>query len=340
MAQLLLVTQSGIYCPQGDFYIDPWIPVEYAIITHAHPDHARIGHRNYLVHKDSVGMLQHQIGPYLQCHTVDYGECIVRNGVKITLHPAGHIPGSAQVRLEYKGEVWVFTSDFKLSSDGISTDYESIKCHVLVSEGTFGLPLFKWESQEIIFDQINQWWSKNKAQKKQSVLVCNAIGKAQRILRNIDPNIGSLYAHRSIYNINRVLNRQGILVPDTKRLELSDNENSEGALHIIPQNVLNTPWIKSIPNYSLGIVSAWMTLKEQRKKRLFDNHFILSDHADWNQLKKAIINSEAEKVYLTHGYSSSLYRWLREEGVDVHEFQTKFKGEMDELNGKYDLISA
>lgn len=331
MSQLLHVTSSGIFCPLGDFYIDPWKPVDNAIITHAHADHARIGHRNYLVHKDSVNLIRYQIGPYLQCQAVDYGETIYKNGVKVSLHPAGHIPGSAQVRIEYKGEVWVFSSDIKLSSDGMSTEYESIKCHALVSEGTFGLPLFNWEDQNVVFDSINNWWAKNKANNKTSVLVCNAVGKAQRVLRNLDPKIGELVAHRSIYNINRVFNKQGIKVPETKRLELTMNQGLDQSLVFIPQNIVNTPWMKSIENYSLGIVSAWMTLKEERRRNKYDNHFILSDHADWSQLKQVAIDSGAEKVYLTHGYASSLYRWLRDQGVEVHEMQTEFSGEMNEL---------
>lgn len=331
MSQLLHVTSSGIFCPMGNFYIDPWKPVDNAIITHAHSDHARIGHRNYLVHKDSVNLIRYQIADYLQCQAVDYGETIYKNGVKVSLHPAGHIPGAAQVRIEYKGEVWVFSGDIKLSPDGMSTEYESVKCHALVTEGTFGLPLFNWDNQYVVFDAINNWWAKNNEENKTSILVCNAVGKAQRVIRNLDTNIGDLIAHRSIYNINKVFSKQGISIPQTKRLELSKIHDFNNSLVFIPQNVLYTPWIKGVENYSLGIVSAWMTLKEERKKNNYDAHFILSDHADWNQLKDAAINTGAEKVYLTHGYSSSLYRWLRNQGLEVHEMQTQFSGEMDEL---------
>lgn len=331
MPQLLHINSSGIYCPIGDFYIDPWKPVEHAIITHAHSDHARIGHRNYLVHKDSVNLLRHQIGNYLQCESVDYGEHIYRNGVKITMYPAGHIPGSAQIRIEHKGEVWAFSGDFKLSSDGISKDFESIKCHAWLSEGTFGLPLFNWEKQEVVFNAINNWWAANRANNKTSVLVCNAIGKVQRVLRNLDTKIGDIYAHRDIYGINQVFNKQGIIVPETKRLELSNTKTIANGLVLILHSFLGTPWINNLEQYSVGIISPWMSLREERKKRKFDKHFILSDHADWAELKEASINSQAEKVYLTHGYSSSFYRWLRDKGVDVHEVETQFIGEMDEL---------
>jgi putative mRNA 3-end processing factor len=262
--------RTGFYIPELGIMLDAgpqnFNKPSHIFITHAHADHARIGHRNYLVHKDSVNLIRHQIGNYLDCQAVDYGETIYKNGVKISLHPAGHIPGSAQVRIEYKGEVWVFSGDIKLSPDGMSTEYESIKCHALVSEGTFGLPLFNWEDQNIVFDSINNWWANNKSNNKTSVLVCDAIGKAQRVLRNLDPSIGGLVAHRSIYNINKVFNKQGISVPDTKRLELTKNQDFNNSLVFIPQNIVNTPWMKNIDNCSLGIVSAWMSLKEERRK--------------------------------------------------------------------------
>lgn len=330
--QLLKVNQSGLYCPIGDFYIDPWKPVDNAIITHVHPDHARIGHRNYLVQKDSKELLRHQLGAYLSCQSVEYGEIINRNGVKISLHPAGHIPGSAQVRLEYKDQVWAFTSDFKTLSDGLSADFEPMKSDVLVTEGTFGLPLFKWKSQESVFNEINEWWAQNAAENRISILVCNAIGKAQRILRNLSKHTGPVVVHRSIFNVNKVLNKQGYHLPKTHRLELIQNPNAyDQGIVLIPQNLLNTPWINNLTNYSVATASAWMTLRGERKKHAFDNHFILSDHADWNQLRNTVIETGAKKVMLTHGYSSSFYRWLRDSGIETYELKTEFRGEMDEL---------
>ena len=205
MDQLLQFTDRGIYCEAGDFYIDPWKPVNRAVITHAHSDHAYRGHNLYLAHRKSVPVLKYRLGGDIQVQSMDYMESLSHNGVAISLHPAGHIVGSSQVRVEYQGEVWVASGDYKTQDDGLSTPYEPVKCNAFISESTFGLPIFQWRSQQSIFDQLHQWWRKNQDEGTASVILCYALGKAQRILSGIDTSIGPVFAHGAIANINDLM---------------------------------------------------------------------------------------------------------------------------------------
>lgn len=333
MQQLIDFTSSGLYCPLADVYIDPWKPVDRAIITHAHADHARIGNMQYLAHKDTVPLLKHRLGMYIDVQALEYNETLNINGVNISLHPAGHIIGSAQVRLEYKGEVWVISGDYKLDNDGISQPFESVKCDVFVTESTFGLPIFKWRTQQEIFNEINNWWADNIAQNKTSILIGYSLGKAQRLLCNLDLNIGEIYAHAAVENINQVIRASGTYIPKVKVIDPSvDKRLLNKALIIAPPSSLNSPWIHKFDPSSIAIASGWMNLRGARRRRSVDRGFILSDHADWSQLKTAVKESGAKMVYVTHGYSSSFSRWLNENGINSKEVETKFQGELEEIN--------
>jgi putative mRNA 3-end processing factor len=333
MQQLIDFTSSGLYCPIADIYIDPWKPVDKAIITHAHSDHARIGNMKYLAHKDSIPLLQHRLGMYINAEGLEYGQVVTINGVKFSLHPAGHIIGSAQVRIEYKGEVWVISGDYKLANDGISAPFESVKCDVFVTESTFGLPIFKWRSQQEIFNEINLWWNDNVANGKTSVLIGYTLGKAQRLLCNLDLSIGEIYTHRSIENINQVMRANGTYIPKVKIIDPTVNkENIKNALILAPPSSLNSPWLNRFDPTSVAVASGWMSLRGAKKRRNVDTGFIISDHADWEQLKTAVKECGAQTVYVTHGYSSSFSRWLNENGINSKEIETKFQGEMEEIN--------
>lgn len=213
MASLLQFTGKSIYCPIADVHIDPWQPVERAIITHAHSDHARWGSKHYLAHKDSSALLYLRLGADISLQPVEYGEVISINGVHFSLHPAGHIIGSAQVRVEYKGEVWVVSGDYKLEDDHVCPTYESVKCNVFITESTFGLPIYKWQPQAEVCNEINEWHAKNKHQGKASLLMGYALGKMQRILKNIHTTGETLLAHGAIYIVNEKLREAGMDLP-------------------------------------------------------------------------------------------------------------------------------
>lgn len=325
---LLKFDPYGMYCPQADIYIDPWKPVKNAIVTHAHADHAKWGNENYLAHHLSVPVLKFRLGE-IKVQGIEYGEEIVINGVKISLHPAGHIPGSAQVRLEYKGEIWCASGDYKLQIDGISTPFEPVRCHHFVTESTFGLPIYNFPDSPIVHQEMNNWWLKNKEEEKTSVIIGYALGKAQRIIKHLDPANGTIYTHGAVDNLNRILEETGLELPPTERI-ISDNSKSlfKGNIVVAPPSALGTPWMKRFYPYSVAICSGWMQLRGTRRRKSADRGFVLSDHADWAGLNSAIKETGAENVYVTHGYKSTFARWLREDlHINAVEVDTLYEGE-------------
>jgi putative mRNA 3-end processing factor len=322
---LLQFTGKSIYCAAADAHIDPWIPVDRAIITHAHSDHARWGSKHYLAHKDSETLLRLRLGNDISLQTVEYGEVFTINGVKFSLHPAGHIIGSAQVRAEYKNEVWVASGDYKLEDDHFSPAFEPVKCNVFITEATFGLPIYKWQPQQVIFDEIDAWHAKNKSEGKASLLMGYALGKMQRILKNIHTTGEPIYAHGAVYIVNERLRDAGFDLPQlTLVTKDMDKKLFRGALILAPPSADNSPWLKKFAPVSLGYCSGWMAVRGAKNRRAIDHGFVLSDHADWNELHTAIRNTGAEKIYVTHGFTSVLSRWLNEIGIPAAEVKTMY----------------
>lgn len=328
---LLDFTDRGIYCAKGRFYIDPWKPVDSALITHAHADHSRWGMKKYLAHEKSLPIMRHRLGE-ISVSGVAYNEKISINGVTVSFHPAGHIPGSAQIRIESKGEVWVVSGDYKLSEDGISTPFEPIKCHTLITESTFGLPVFKWKKQDEIITDMNAWWKENREAGLATVILGYSLGKAQRILCSVDPTIGPILLHGAIHNSNLALLESGLTFPKTALITRdTPKEKYPGSLIIAPPSALGSAWMKKLKPYKVGTASGWMALRGARRRRNVDKGFILSDHADWDELNTAVSASEAERVYVTHGYSNIFANWLQSKGKDAHPVQTEFEGELAEI---------
>ena len=330
---LLEFTDDGIYCPQADVYIDPWKPVKRALITHGHADHSRWGNKYYLCTDTAAPVIRYRLS--LDAKTVEsvpYGQTVSINGVKFSFHPAGHIIGSAQIRVEYKGEIWVASGDYKIQKDGLSEDFESVKCHAFITESTFGLPVYNWTPQQEVFDDINQWWRENSEAGKVTVITGYSLGKAQRILQNLDPSIGPIFTHGAVENINQVIRAQGIDLHPTQRwTRETPKDSAKGGLVIAPPAAVNSPWIKNFKNHSIGIASGWMTLRGARRRRSVDRGFVLSDHADWNGLLTAIEASECEQVFVTHGYTSLFQRYLTEQGYKAAVVSTEYEGELGEL---------
>jgi putative mRNA 3-end processing factor len=331
MDQLLQFTGKGIYCAPGDFYIDPWKPVNRAIITHAHSDHAYRGHQHYLAQRQSVPVMKYRLGADINVQSLEYNETITHNGVTISLHPAGHIIGSSQVRVEYEGEVWVASGDYKTEPDLITAPFEPVRCHAFISESTFGLPIYHWKPQQKIFDQLHQWWKRNQEEGTCSVILCYALGKAQRIIAGIDKSIGPLYGHGAITNVNDILRNAGEPIPEVIRITPeTKKEVFRNALVFATSSVQNTSWLRKLAPFSIGYASGWMQIRGNKRRRAADIGFALSDHADWPGLNDAIAATGAQRVFITHGYTFQFARWLREKGYDAHEVKTAYVGEMVE----------
>jgi len=328
---LLSFTNKGIYCAQADVFIDPWQPVHKALVTHAHSDHARMGSRKYLAHDQSKEVLKLRLGDDIQLQTVKYNQPLSINGVKISFHPAGHVPGSAQIRLEYKAQTWVVSGDYKLEDDGFTIPFEPVKCTHFVTESTFGLPVFNWRPQSEVIEGINRWWLANKAEGKTSLIAAYALGKAQRIIQALDHSIGPVFVHGAIHNVNEALHRNGIKQkPTTLVTPEIAKEAYKGALIIAPGSALGTSWTRRFQPFAIAQVSGWMNIRGIKKRRGSHQGFVLSDHADWKGLVQAVKWSQAENIYVTHGYKSVFSRWLREQGWNADEVETLYEGELSE----------
>ncbi|MGF1926222.1 MAG: ligase-associated DNA damage response exonuclease, partial [Bacteroidia bacterium] len=262
--------------------------------------------------------------------TLPYLEQITINGVKLSLHPAGHVIGSSQIRLEHKGEVCVVSGDYKIEYDGISTTFEPVKCHSFVSESTFGLPIYNWEPQEVIFRKIKDWVNLNHEKQKTSILVAYSLGKAQRLIQNLGSEY-PIYVHHSIANLNDAFANAGVVLPSTKRItpEIKKEELQSGIV-IVPPALADGKWIKSLMQPAIGICSGWMMVRAGRRWRSADAGFALSDHADWPGLLSAIKATEAEKIFVTHGSTAVFSKYLNEIGIDSEEVSTKYGSEDDE----------
>ncbi len=331
MPSLLSFSPQGIYCEQAGVHIDPWKGVDRAIITHAHSDHARGGSKHYLAHPTTKHLMHARIGADLNIETLWSGQVGTINGVKFSLHPAGHIPGSMQVRVEFKGEVWVVTGDHKRHTDGISEPWEPVKCHTFITECTFGLPVYKWQEPSVIFNEINTWWRTNAADGVCSVMSAYSLGKAQRVMKGVDRSIGPILVHGAVANMNAVLESCGVKLPAWELITTdTPRERFRNALVITPGSAIGTPWTNKMKPYSSAMASGWMQIRGWRRRGNLDTGFVLSDHADWGGLLDAIAATGAQSVGVTHGYATPLSRWLRENGRDAWTIATRYGDEREE----------
>lgn len=325
---LIEFTSKGLYCSVADVFIDPWQSVKKAFITHAHSDHARSGHGQYISTKESLPILKYRLGSFINILGVNYGEKVNINGVHISFHPAGHVIGSAQIRLEYRGEIWVVSGDYKLENDGLCTPFESVKCHTFITESTFGLPSFKWKAQKEVFEEINAWWQLNQSQGKASVITAYSLGKAQRIIQNLDPSLGKIYTHGAIENMHEVLRNHSHTI--IRGLKVENNLKTEdyvGSMIIAPPSAINSSWTKKFGLFEEANASGWMAVRGIKRRRNVDKGFVLSDHADWTSLNQAIEASGAENIFVTHGYTEIFAKWLCENKYNAKVVKTEFNGD-------------
>jgi putative mRNA 3-end processing factor len=333
MADLVVQRPEGLYCPPGDFYIDPWRPVARAVITHAHSDHARFGHGHYLAAQQAESVLRTRLGD-IDLQTLAYGERIIHNGVDLSLHPAGHVLGSAQVRLEHAGAVWVASGDYKVAPDKTCAPFEPVKCDVFITESTFGLPIYRWCPDDEIFADINGWWARNVVAGRASVLACYSFGKAQRILSGVDPSIGPIIVHGAVEPLNRAYRAAGVDLPPTQMVvDVKDKADLKRALVICPPSAAASPWMRRFgADAQTAFASGWMQLRGARRRGGYDRGFVLSDHADWPGLLSAIGATGAQRIIVTHGSVPVMVRYLTEQGLQAEGFDTEYGGDAVEAD--------
>jgi putative mRNA 3-end processing factor len=327
---LLTTNSNGFYCAVGDFYIDPWRPVARAVITHAHADHYAWGCGSYLVAREGEQVFRARLGADAPLQTLPYGESTTINGVTVSFHPAGHILGSSQIRLEYGGEVWVISGDYKTEADRTCAPFEVVRCDHFITEATFGLPIYHWQPQSDVFTQINQWWRQNADEGRASILFCYALGKAQRVQAGVDATIGPILTHGATERINHAYRVSGIALPKTIYASAASKDDIKRALIIAPLSARGTSWTRRFGDHASGYASGWMRIRGARRRRAVDRGFVLSDHADWGALLQTIAATGAERVGVTHGYTAVVSRWLQEHGSDAYAIETHYGGENDD----------
>jgi putative mRNA 3-end processing factor len=328
---LIIRTARGLYCPAGDFYVDAWEGVPRNIVTHAHSDHARRGSQQYLTAKDGVDVLQHRLGADANIEGIKYGCELNHNGVHVSLHPAGHVLGSAQVRIEHRGEVWVISGDYKRRPDPTCSPFEVVPCHTFITECTFGLPVFQWDQAAGVTDDINRWWLKNRELERTSILLAYSLGKAQRVLAGLQADIGPILLHGAVHAMTRVYRGSGAVLPQALHASVENARLHRGrALVIAPPSAMNSTWARKFAPFSTGIASGWMRLRGVRRRRGADRGFVLSDHVDFPDLLKTIDQTGAARVIATHGFTDELVRLMREHGRESYAFETRFTGEEED----------
>lgn len=330
---LVVTRPEGLYCPPGGFFIDPWRPVERAVVTHAHADHARRGAATYLASAEGEGVLRARLGDDITLQPLAWGEAVDVNGVRVSLHPAGHVLGSAQVRLEHRGEVWVVSGDYFVSgaddTNPTCTPFEPVRCHCFVTESTFGLPIYRWRPQTELFAEIDAWWRANAAAGRASLLMGYSFGKAQRLLAGVDAGIGPIVCHGAVEPLNAAYHAAGVALPATRRMEALDKAALSRALVIAPPAVHGSAWARKLGDASDAFASGWMQLRGARRRQGVDRGFVVSDHADWPGLQRAIAATGASRVIVTHGYEAVMVRWLQQQGLEAGSFATEY-GDQDD----------
>ena len=327
-ADLVVERPEGLYCPPGDFYIDPWRPVARAVVPHAHADHARGGHAHYLAAAPSRARSTPSPGA-VTLQTLAYGEAIDHHGVRLSLHPAGHVLGSAQVRLEHGGRVWVVSGDYLVSGAGddnrTCAPFEPLRCDCFITESTFGLPIYRWRPQREVFAEIDAWWAANAAAGRPSLLMGYSFGKAQRLLAGVDAAIGPVFVHGAVEPLNRAYREAGVALPATRLLnDVTDKAELARALVVAPPSVAGSAWSRRLVDASDAFASGWMQLRGARRRQGVDRGFVLSDHADWPGLMRAIAATGCERVIVTHGYEAVMVRWLQQQGLQAGSFRTEY----------------
>lgn len=320
----LKVTDRGLYCKTGDFYIDAWKPVPVCVVTHGHGDHAYFGHDLYIASPETVKIMQHRLGKDTPCQVLEYGKKIKLGNAWVSLHPAGHILGSSQVRIEDSKSVTVISGDYKRGEDPTCRSFEVVECDIFVTESTFALPIYQWPKNELIENQIYAWWQENAEKGHPSILFCYALGKAQRVMHMLGNKTDkTIHLHGAIYSLSELYKEMGVqMIPFTRVSESAKGTSFSQDLIIAPPSAIGTSWMKRFPSFRTAFASGWMEVRGTRRRKALDRGFVLSDHADWEGLIKTVEQTKAKIVLTTHGSSAILAQYLKEEkGIDARELK-------------------
>ncbi len=328
---MLTETPSGLYCGEGDFFIDPWAPVERALITHAHGDHARPGSRRYLCAAPCARLLRRRLGDGTTIESIEYGASVRIGGVSVSFHPAGHVLGSAQISITGAGGVWVVSGDYKRAADPTCTAFEPLRCDTFITEATFGLPIYRWDPADAVISDIVSWWDGNREARRASVLFCYTLGKAQRLLAELAKVTDRpVLVHGMMLGPIDDYREAGVtMLPAALATERPRGTSYAGELLLAPLSARGTPWMRRLGDHSDAFASGLMRVRGVRRQRAYDRGFVISDHADWPALLETVAETGASRVLATHGHAEPLARYLRERGLDAGTIRTAWEGDED-----------
>lgn len=327
---LITVRPEGLYCEQGNFYIDPWRPVATALITHAHSDHARSGSQQYIATAVSAGILKKRLGEDIALQGVEYGEKLKLGDTWVSFHSAGHVLGSAQIRVEYGDQVWVASGDYKRCADPSCAPFEVVPCTTFITEATFGLPIYRWDSGSDTARRIYDWWQNDPD--RASILFCYAFGKAQRVLAELAQFTDRpVYVHGAIQALTDIYREQGVqMLPTIPTSDMPRSHKYAGDLVLAPPSGHRSTWMKRFKHPQTAFASGWMAVRGARRRRGYERGFVLSDHADWPGLINTVKDTGAQTIYVTHGQADVLSRYLNETlEVTAMPLETLYEGEGD-----------
>jgi putative mRNA 3-end processing factor len=329
-SDLVVLRREGLYCPQGDFFIDPWKPVARAVITHGHGDHARTGNGEYFAAAAGLPILQWRLGDQrYQVH--DFGEPFEIGDARVSFHSAGHVLGSAQVRIEAEGQVWVASGDYKRQHDPTCAPFEVLDCDTFITEATFGLPVYRWPETSEVAREIVEWRDHCGRRGEAAVLLCYALGKAQRILAELAAwTDRPAFVHGAVDAGVQVYRRAGVRMLETLPVsETAKGSDFAGELVLAPPSAAGSTWMRRFRHAQTGFASGWMRVRGNRRRRNYDRGFVVSDHADWPGLMRTIRETGARRVIATHGNTDAIIRALNEAGIAAEAFITDFGGEAE-----------
>ena len=333
-ANVLQETPNGLFCAAGGFHVDPWAPVERAVITHAHGDHARPGSAAYLCTPETGILLKRRFGPEIVVETVPYGQAVTLGEVRVSFHPAGHVLGSAQVRIEGRDGVWVVAGDYKRAADPTCAGFEPVPCDTFITESTFGLPIYRWDETAAIVSEILTWWSANREAGRSSVIFCYTIGKAQRLLAEIGRFADRpVFVHGMLLGMIDAYREAGVPLPEVKPViereagRRTQKASLAGELVLAPLSARGTPWMRRLGTHSDAFASGLMRVRGVRRQRAYDKGFVISDHADWPAILETVAETGASRVLATHGHAEALARHLTTLGLESGIIRTAWEGE-------------
>ncbi len=321
-----------LYIDRIDTYIDPMVPRDRAIVTHGHADHARFGHKHVIATPETIEIMKVRYGENAaeKWQSLPYRQPLDLGGVTLTLYPAGHILGSAQALLECDGERIVVTGDFKRGHDSTCADFEVVPCNILVTEATFGLPVFQHPDPK---DEIRKLLISLEQQPERAHLIgAYALGKAQRVIRLLreEGYDKPIYLHGAQVKLCNLYQELGVDLGELRKATVDQKEQFKGAVVIAPPSALKDRWSRRFPDPVISMASGWMHVKQRARQRGAELPLILSDHADWNELIQTIHDTGAKKIWVTHGREDALVYYCRQQGLEAEPLSIQGLGEEED----------